>query len=109
MPRTVLAGIITATLIAAPAAPAFADQMKTTHQEVVDYSGIDVTTSAGAKIVLRKIERAAERTCGVRAGVKTLEEIRNERTCVSNAIENAIESVGTTKERRAALKAARAG
>lgn len=109
MSRTVLAGIITATLIAAPVAPAFADQIKSTHQAVVDYSGIDVTTPAGAKIVLQKIERAAERACGVRAGVKTLEEIRYERSCVTNAVENAIESVGTTKERRAALKAARAG
>ena len=109
MSRSVLAGVITATLIAATAAPAFADQPGSAQKSVIDYSGIDVSSASGAKIVLRKIERAAERVCGVRCGMKTLEEIRLERRCVEDAVENAINTVGSTPERRVAMKAVRKG
>lgn len=107
MSRSVLAGLITATLMTVTAAPALADQIQTQHQTTVDYSGIDVESRAGAKLVLSRIQSAAEKVCGVRNGMKSLEEIRMERRCVDDAVEKAIESVGTTQERRAALDAAR--
>ena len=107
MSRSVLAGLITATLMTVTAAPAFADQIQTQHQITVDYSGIDIESQAGAKIVLHRIERAAEKVCGVRHGTKSLSEIRLQRLCVVDAVEKAIKSVSTTAERRAALAAAR--
>ncbi|MEQ8559283.1 MAG: UrcA family protein [Henriciella sp.] len=109
MSRTVLAGLITATLIAAPVAPAFADQANTQRQVAVDFTSTDLTTPAGAKNVLAKIESAAEVVCGVRTGTKSLTELRFERDCVEDAVDRAIESIGSTPRRRAALDAARAG
>ncbi|WP_300392585.1 UrcA family protein [Henriciella sp.] len=109
MSRTVLAGIITATLIAAPVAPAFADQANTQKQMAVKFSGADLADPAGARIVLDKIEEAAEIVCGVRNGSRTLTQFRLERKCVRDAVDTAIESLGTDPARRAALDAARAG
>lgn len=109
MSRTVLAGIITATLIAAPLASASADQAKGQAQMDVSIAGIDYSTKEGARMVLKRIERAADSVCGVRSGPKSLSELRHERECVSQAVENAIKSIGTTEKRRAALDAARNG
>ena len=107
MSHTVLAGIITATLIATPVAPAAADRGGKVVQLDVNIAGIDYSTKKGARLVLNRIERAADYVCGVRNGARSPAELRHERECINAAVENAIESISNTDERRAALDAAR--
>ena len=109
MSRYILASVIGATLIAGAAAPALAEQRSEQSSLEIDISGIDLTSEAGARMVLNRIERAAGRICGVRSGLKSLEEVRFEKLCVENAVENTIRSIGGDPSRQAAVRAIREG
>ena len=109
MSRHILASVMTATLIAGAAAPAFADQRPIIRSAEVDISGIDLTTDAGARTVLKRIERTAARVCGVYGGVKTLPQMRVEKACMDDAVENAINSMVDRPAQQAALRAIRGG
>ena len=109
MSRIVLASLAAATLFAVSATPAMAEKPGSPETITINYSGIDVTNPEGARLVLRKIERAAEKVCGVRNGPKSIAERQFEQECVSQAVNNAIKTTETTNERRAALEAAYAG
>ncbi|WP_084396824.1 UrcA family protein [Henriciella aquimarina] len=104
MSRTILAGIITATFIAGAAAPAFADPAHRVRSVDVDISGYDLGTENGARMVLKRLEKAADSVCGVRSGVKTLQQLRYERACINDAMENAIDSIGGDPERKVAVR-----
>ena len=100
MPRTYLAGVITATLLSLAAAPAMADVQPSQKTVEVDITGIDLTTDSGSDMVLKKIHRAADKACNVRSGPRPLSEIRQADACVEDAVDMLEE-----RARQAALKA----
>ena len=109
MSRHILASVIAVTLLAGATAPAVADQRSDPRSIEVDVSRIDLTSDAGARMVMKRIERAADRICGVRSGLKSLEEVRFEKACVEDAVENTLLSIGDDPARQAALRKIREG
>jgi UrcA family protein len=60
----------------------------------VDYGDLDLSTERGAETLLRRIETAAERACGLRAGHNRDIELRRQmRACAESAIEEAVSRI----------------
>lgn len=108
MTRSILAGFVTASVLALSAAPAMAGENSPKSVEI-DIAGIDLTTQAGTDLVLRKVKRAARSACSVQSGTASLSELNRSKACVRHATESAIASMDQQRDRQAALKARPAG
>jgi UrcA family protein len=104
MSQKKLATVITAAILGFAAAPALADAPPEVRTVGVDTAGIDLTTEAGADLMLIKLRRAAEKACDYREGPMPLAERRAYRTCYENAMSGALDSLTSATERQAALK-----
>lgn len=104
MPRTFSPGpliCVCAFVSAAFAVPSFADETNydrtTRHEvrrEVVRFSDLDLNTTYGADMLLRRIDTAAGHVCGDRMGPRSLDEHRFAEGCKGVAEERAVYDVG---------------
>jgi UrcA family protein len=90
--------LVTTLLIGCLAATANATTTATTEnvrQAVVSYSDLDLETEAGAKTLLRRIESASRRVCGVLdAGLIAIEFRAQLQRCAEQATARAVADVG---------------
>lgn len=109
MPRTYLAGVLTATALSFAVAPALAETQPGQERIAIDISGIDLTTEAGTEMVLTKIQHAAKKACGDRNGPRSVAEMRRVNSCIETAVDTAVTSMTEQRARQAALKAEQSG
>jgi UrcA family protein len=69
--------------------PAQSADRLVTHSAVVTYSDLDLSNTAGARTLYRRIENTASRLCGPANG-SGLAASREYRTCVQNAVGGAV-------------------
>lgn len=80
-------------LSGAVALPAAAGAIEQTEQKTVSVAGIDMNTEAGAKIVYKRIEKAAERVCGVSEGRMSLKQAQPAKACAASAVDAAVKAL----------------
>lgn len=73
--------------------PASAASIEETSAKSVSIAGIDMHSEAGAKIVYQRIEKAADRVCGVTKSRMTLKQIAPAKTCAANAVSAAVKAL----------------
>lgn len=84
---TISAGLISLGFIAA----AHAQPLRQNFSEAVSYSDIDLNDEAGARVMLRRIERAAKNVCGANdGGFITLQEQAAIRACAKDAAQKVV-------------------
>lgn len=81
--------IIACVALAMPVGAARADE-RATEAVVVPYGELDLDSAAGATVMLNRLERAAERACGGRAGFAPLEFKMRFRRCRAMALADAV-------------------
>jgi UrcA family protein len=77
-------------------APAHAGPSGTIHELPtieVSYSDINLATTQGAEVMLRRIVFAAKRVCGDRSGIREITERQEVRVCVRVASATALEKI----------------
>ncbi|MFT7132944.1 MAG: UrcA family protein [Cyclobacteriaceae bacterium] len=57
------------------------------HKSVtIDYTDLNITNEAGAKILSKRIETAASKVCGIATGAVPIGVLREQRNCVNGTI-----------------------
>jgi UrcA family protein len=64
-------------------------------KQVVKFGDLNVSSSAGAATLYRRIQRAAERVCGGPLDVRELSIAVRSKACIAQAIERAVKDVHT--------------
>jgi UrcA family protein len=82
--------LLAAALACALAAPAFAGEARSIPVQRAD---LNLQSEAGAEVMLARLERAAERVCGVANGRIDLATHNLGRACVEETIANAVDSL----------------
>ena len=64
------------------------------HERVaVGFSDLNINSQAGAKVLYRRIEKAARQVCGITHGLKPIQVINNEKVCLAASIDSAVASI----------------
>jgi UrcA family protein len=93
--KTLTIAAAAATLIAAIApASAFDMDGQVRTQAVVNYSDLNTGQLAGAKVLMSRIKGAAKQVCGPEPGFDDLSGRQIYNVCVSQAVDQAVRSVG---------------
>ena len=109
MSRSKLALTALAATLVFGAVPASALTGTVTRSVEVDISARDLSTEEGARMVLTQIRDAAEKACYGRSSPVPPAERHAVDECMATAIDQAVSSLATTRERQANLEAARRG
>jgi UrcA family protein len=64
-------------------------------QVVVDYADLNLDSMAGNRALYARLSRAAERACGPEPRLQDLRAHSNYRQCHDDALENAVDRIGT--------------
>ena len=75
------------------AAPAFADADVITKKTIVDLEAYDLATVEGATEAHEALEKAAKKVCARYGGIRSVAEMREERACRTEAIEQAVKDI----------------
>jgi UrcA family protein len=70
----------------------------------IDLSGIDLTSAAGARILLQRIETASDAVCGGEAKAVTKSQKRDYANCRDDAISGAVSKMGSPALKQLALR-----
>jgi len=86
---------ITAAVFVAFAASASAQSVSTGERQVtVSYGDLNVDHEAGAQILINRLRAAADRVCGGRPDIRILNQLGAYQTCVTQAMDRAVASIG---------------
>jgi UrcA family protein len=91
---TLALGVCVLAVATAPAASVFAAQPEQVSA-TVKYSDLNISNREGANAVYNRVKSAAREVCGDEPGIHDLGGLHSWRTCVNNAVDNAVGRLNT--------------
>jgi len=77
------------------ATPVLAQTSDTVPSVVVKYGDLNLGSPAGAKLLLKRIEAAANAACGGQPDIRELDKLANFKACRSSAVTRAVRAVNS--------------
>jgi UrcA family protein len=91
---TKIAAFMLTTIISGGAMASDIQLASSAHESVkVNYADLNIDAMAGANVLYKRIETAAQKLCGVSNRRDSLDVVQSQKSCVVNVVESAVKKV----------------